>query len=51
VGVTPDEIVVPAAQDLAAGRDLAMARATALAGANLSPEDAGKMFPIEWLPL
>jgi len=51
VGVTPDEVVVPSPYDLSAGRDPAMARAAALAGANLSPEDAAKVFPIQWLPL
>jgi carboxyl-terminal processing protease len=51
MGVTPDELVIPSAQDLAAGRDPVMARAAALAGGTLSPEDAAKLFPIEWLPL
>lgn len=47
-GVTPDELVLPTAADLAAGRDPALARAAALLGAILTPEDAGRMFPYEW---
>jgi C-terminal processing protease CtpA/Prc len=46
-GVTPDEVVLPTAADLAARRDPALARAAALAGASLSPEKAGTLFPIE----
>jgi C-terminal processing protease CtpA/Prc len=47
-GVTPDEIVLPAPADLLSGRDSALSRAIELAGASLSPEQAGKMFPYEW---
>jgi C-terminal processing protease CtpA/Prc len=47
-GVTPDEIVLPTAADLANGRDPVLVRAVALLGAKLSSEDAGKMFPYEW---
>jgi carboxyl-terminal processing protease len=48
VGVTPDETVLPLAADLASGRDPAMSRAAGMAGVELSPESAGKMFPREW---
>jgi carboxyl-terminal processing protease len=47
-GVTPDELNLPTAADLAAGRDPVLAYAAARLGAQLTPEDAGKMFPFEW---
>ncbi len=50
VGVTPDEVVIPTAQDLSAGRDPALSRAAELAGVAIDPAAAGKMFPFEWLP-
>jgi C-terminal processing protease CtpA/Prc len=49
-GVVPDEVVLPTAEDLAAGRDPVLARAVELAMHNLDPVAAGKMFPYEWLP-
>lgn len=50
-GVTPDEMLLPTASDLAAGRDPVLARAVELAGGKLDAEAAGKMFPFEWLPI
>jgi C-terminal processing protease CtpA/Prc len=47
-GVTPDELLLPTAADIAAKRDPALARAAAIAGFELPPDKAGAMFPIEW---
>ena len=44
VGVTPDELLLPAPADLAAGRDPVLARAVALAGGAMTPEQAGKLY-------
>lgn len=47
-GVTPDELLLPSAADLAAKRDPVLARAAALVGVKLDPEKAGSIFPLEW---
>ena len=44
-GLTPDEILLPTATQLANGEDPQLARAFELAGVNLSPKQAGAMFP------
>lgn len=48
LGVTPDVLVLPSADDLAARRDPVIARAAELAGATISPEKAGALYPDVW---
>ncbi len=48
LGVTPDEIMLPTADDLAAGRDPVLAHAGKLVGLSITPEKAGALFPVEW---
>jgi C-terminal processing protease CtpA/Prc len=48
VGVTPDEVSIATATDLASGRDPVLAHAAAMAGVRITPENAGRIFPYEW---
>ena len=48
VGVTPDEILLPTAQDMSLHLDPVLSRAATLAGVDLDPKKAGALFPLEW---
>jgi C-terminal processing protease CtpA/Prc len=47
-GVTPEELMLPTAADLAAQLDPVLSRAAQIAGLNITAEKAGALFPIEW---
>ncbi|MFI5098121.1 MAG: S41 family peptidase [Candidatus Acidiferrales bacterium] len=47
-GVTPDELMLPDGSDLANRRDPVLSHAISLGGAQISAEDAYKLFPHEW---
>jgi carboxyl-terminal processing protease len=47
-GVIPDEIILPAAEELAAGADPQLARALQLVGVRMSSAAAGQLFPTRW---
>lgn len=49
-GVTPDELVVPTASDLAAGRDPVLERAVTEAGGKYDADAVAKAFPYLWPP-
>ncbi|HEV2800950.1 MAG TPA: S41 family peptidase [Pyrinomonadaceae bacterium] len=48
VGVIPDELLLPKPADMAAKRDMVLARALELAGTPIDPAKAGALFPVEW---
>lgn len=48
VGITPDELLLPTGEDMAAKRDVVLARAFELAGVQITPEKAAALFPIIW---
>jgi C-terminal processing protease CtpA/Prc len=48
LGVTPDEIKLPTAADLAEAKDPVLAYAASLLGLTITPEKAGTFFPVEW---
>jgi len=45
VGVTPDELLLPSSEDLAAGKDVVLARALTLAGMPTDARKAGSLYP------
>lgn len=47
-GVTPDEILLPVPEEMAAGADPQLARALQLAGVPVSSSAAGMLFPVLW---
>ncbi|MBP9665347.1 MAG: PDZ domain-containing protein [Pyrinomonadaceae bacterium] len=48
IGVIPDEVIVPAASDIAAGRDPVLKRAFELQGGQISADDAAHLTKYYW---
>ena len=49
-GVSPDEVLLPTADDLRSQKDSVLSRAAAIAGGTLDAAEAGKLFPFKWKP-
>jgi len=47
VGVTPDILILPTQTDVAANRDIVMAKALETLGIVMTPESAAQVFPVE----
>lgn len=48
VGVVPDTLLLPTADDMRASHDPVLAYAASLVGIELDPKKAGKLFPTKW---
>jgi hypothetical protein len=48
VGVMPEKVVLPTAQEMSMGHDPGLAYAASLAGVELDPKKAGGLFPTRW---
>jgi carboxyl-terminal processing protease len=49
-GVSPDEVLLPTAEDLRSQMDSVLSRAAAMAGGNFDPAEAGRVFRFKWKP-
>lgn len=49
VGVSPDELLLPTPEDLAAQRDPVLSRAASLVGIKIEAGKAAALFPVEWV--
>ncbi|HEY4426549.1 MAG TPA: S41 family peptidase [Pyrinomonadaceae bacterium] len=50
LGVSPDQVLLPTAEDIRLQKDSVLSRAVAMAGGTLDPAEAGKLFPFKWKP-
>jgi len=50
IGVSPDEMLLPTAEDLRSQKDPVLSRAVTIAGGTLDSAEAGKFFPFKWKP-
>lgn len=47
IGITPDELLLPKAGDLAASKDPILSRAAAILGVKIDPKKAGALYPTD----